>query len=240
MPIQYDAPTGVGALNEWGVYGASATDKCQAVLDNDGDSSVVYGVSGGRITTQNFTFPQLVGLTDPVDEIGLMAKARMYANGGGARIFKLISNGVTDTVNYGDNLYALRYSGYQTCIYLPADKSLGAVNGEQGFMCTAAGGPSNAMEIWVTWFYRKVTFSYAATGIGAGDLTHLVSSMVGALIGGNLLLRDMPGLARVLGRVWKGGRNVRLLDHELESAWRAWRTFRHPAFFDLGGSHALV
>lgn len=228
MPVQQDTPTGIGAFNDWGVYGPSATDKVQAVSVDDADSSVIFGVSGGRVTRQSYTFPQLVGVADPVTEIVVVAKARMYMNGGGARVFLLSSNGVDDTNNWGDDLYAYRYQGYQTCTFTPVTVTLAAANGEQGFYCGAAGGPSNPMEIWVTYFYRQVTFTFNVGS--AGDFAHLVSSVLGAAIGANLLLRDMTSISQTMRGIWKDRRCVWLQDHELEPAWRDWQGYRHPVF----------
>jgi hypothetical protein len=110
-----------------------------------------------------------------------------------------------------------------------AGLALAAVNGSHGIEVSAAGGPSNPVEVWITQLYRQVTFDFSVA-TGAGDFAYLIGSLIGALIGSNVLLRDMPRMARAMARVWRGGRNVRLLDHELEPAWRAWRTFRHPIY----------
>lgn len=228
MPTQSDSPIGVGATNGWGLYGPLATDKLQAVRSNDGDSSVIYGVSGGRLTRQLYTFPLLADVTSPVTAASVSFSAKKYANGGGAQCFY----GVWNSVRMANNRFGLLNSNSYVSTGDSASGSgldLAAVNGQHGVEVTAAGGPRNPVEVWVTHLYRTVTFEFAATS-GAGDFAYLIGSLVGALLGSNVLLRDMPGIARAMARTWRGGRNVRLLDHELEPAWRAWRAFRHPVY----------
>jgi len=228
VPTQNEIPTGVGSTNLWGLYGSKATSKLQAVAGNDGDSSVIYGVSGGRLTRQLYTFPLLAGVTDPVTSAAIRCYAKKYTNGGGAQTFY----GVWDSTRMSTNLFSLL--NYKTYVLAGqaaagAQLALASVNGQHGYEVTAAGGPSNPVEVWITYLYREVTYDFAAA-TSAGDFSYLLGSLIGTLLGGNLLLRDMPGVSRALSRVWRGGRNVRLLDHELEPAWRAWRTFRHPVY----------
>lgn len=219
MPVQTDTPTGIGAIDDWGLWG-SATDKLSAVRTNDGDTSVIYGVSGGRVTSQLFTFPTLVGVTDPVNSASMSCVAREVAPGGGARTFKLQWNSATMATNYGEELH-VRRPDYMTCSDSTTSLALSAVNGDHGVYVTAAGGPSNAVEVWVTYLTRTVDFTYLVGS--TGEFTYLIGSLAGALIGSGLLLREMPALSRCLGR-------FRLRPDEYEPAWREWTAFKHPAF----------
>ena len=100
--------------------------------------------------------------------------------------------------------------------------TLAAVNGQHGMRAKAASG--TGWEVWVTHVYRNVTYAYAGGGGAAisGDtqFAHLLGS-IAAMIGGNLLLREMPAVSRALG-------NIRLLPREYEQAWREWRAYKHP------------
>lgn len=228
MPTQVDIPTGVGSVNLWGVYGPAAKNKVQAVSSNDGDASVIFGVSGGRLTRQLYTFPLLAGVADPVTAASINYAAKKYANGGGAQKFYGVWNGTRMSTNRFGLLNTSTYTAIADSTS-GAGLALSAVNGHHGVDIEAAGGPSNPAEVWITYMYRLVTYTFAST-TSAGDFAHLVGSLIGAALGANILLRDMPGIAQAMARVWKGGRNVRLLDHELEPAWQAWRAFRHPAY----------
>ncbi len=232
MPIQTDAPTGIGSPSLWGLWG-SASDMMDAVATNDGDTKVIYGVSGGRLTTQLYTFPAIAGVTDPVTAASLGIYARKYANGVGGQAFY----GLWNSSRTGTNLFpTLTFDSYALNTVAAATLTLAAVNGQHGFETWAAGGPRNPVEIWVTQFYRTVNYSFIAGT--TGDFGYLIGSLVGALVGSNLLLSEMPALARAMARVWRKGQNLRLRADELEPAWRAWRGSRFPTYC-FGGLDAL-
>jgi hypothetical protein len=98
--------------------------------------------------------------------------------------------------------------------------TVAAVNGEHGFQMSAAGGPANQWEVWVTQFYRTVDYTYPAGN--AGEFAHLIGSVMAAL-GANLLTRDMLALARSIYRRTR----VLIKPSEYEEALRAWRREKH-------------
>jgi hypothetical protein len=179
MPTQIDTPIGVGADNYWGLYGPGATDKLQAVRTNDGDTSLIYGVSGGRLTKQTYTFPVLANVVDPVTSAGVGAYAKKYTNGGGAQSLYTVWNNARMPTNL---YFMINYSAY-TLIgenTSGAGLALAAVNGSHGIEVSAAGGPSNPVEVWITQLYRQVTFDFSVA-TGAGDFAYLIGSLIGAL-----------------------------------------------------------
>jgi hypothetical protein len=209
MPTLIDHPTDVGATDEWGLFG-SAGSKMEAVASNDGDASIIYATTGGTTPRQLFRFSPIGGVTDPVTSASLVMVGRVFTPGGGANEIVPVWNSVRGAVNFWTSFAAL--SVYTTMTHTVAAPTVAACNGEHGIDIHAAGGPTNKFEFWVTELRREVALDFSA---GAGDsFAHLIGSLVGALIGSNLLLRDMYRLP--LGN-WK------LLPHEYEPAWRAWR-----------------
>jgi hypothetical protein len=221
MPTQVDTPIAVGATSNWGLYGSGATSAVVAVQTNDGDTSVIYASSGGAVVQQLYQFPQLVGVADPVTSASLTAVTREYLPGAGGRDYRFLWNS-TEVGPNQTGMHAAR-PNYVSNTYAATgtELAISAVNGEHGLQFKAAGGPSNKAEYWVTQFYRTVVFEY---GLGnAGEFAYMVGSLVGALVGGNLLLREMPALSRFMGR-------IRLSPDELLPAWIAWTEYRHPVY----------
>ena len=223
MPSQRDVPSGIGATNDWGLYGPGAVNQVQAVAVDDGDNSVVYAASGGAHVRELYTFPALIGCTDPVTSASLSVVTRQYAKGGGGREYYLVWNSTQIVANRAPEVYAVK-PAYTTMTYNAAagTLALAVVNGQHGMEFWAAGGPSNKAEYWVTHVYRDVTYAYASATTGDTQFAHLLGS-IAACIGANLLLREMPAVSRALGK-------IRLLPDEYERAWRAWREYKHPAW----------
>lgn len=218
MPVQTDAPIATGAVGDWGLYG-SAPNKPAAVAVNDGDSSVIYASSGGRVVWEQMQFPTLAGLTDPVTAASITAITRCYLIGGGGRTFCAVWNGIEVGLNRQQEV-RLAMPNYVTVTYPAAgaaELALSAVNGEHGFMFSAAGGPSNKAEYWITQLYRTVDFDYLAGN--AGEFAYQMASLAGLFIGANLLFREMPALARFLWR--RAGYLIK--PEEYEVAFRAWK-----------------
>jgi hypothetical protein len=217
MPTQVDTPSGTGSYNQWGLWGPGAANKVQAVSSNDGDTSVVYAASGGREVIDQYNFPLLAAVTDPVASASITARTKMHLLGGGGRSYYMRWN----NTQVGSNRQVeVRWApGYINISYSAAgaELALAAVNGQHGMKFSAAGGPSNKAEFWVTHLYRTVTFTYGTSD--AGEFAHLVGSIAGAAIGSGLLFREMPALGRY---IWERGR-VLIHPHEHELAWRAWR-----------------
>lgn len=219
MPVQTDTPSGLGATDDWGLWG-SAANKMLAVATDDGDTSVIYASSGGALVIQLFTFPQLLGVADPVNAASLTAVTRQYLVGAGGRGYSIYWNSTQIAVNRAAEVDAVA-PAYLSVTYNAAGATLGlaVVNGQHGAGFTAAGGPSNKAEYWVTHLYRTVDYTFSAGS--AGEFAHLIGSLIGPLIGAGLLLRDMPALSRRLGR-------IRLRPDEYEAAWRDWQAYKHP------------
>jgi len=213
MPVQTDTPSGIGATDDWALYG-SAANKLDAVATDDGDTSIIYAASGGALILQLFTFPSLLGVVTPVTAATLVCRVRRYLSGAGGRGFSAWWDSVQDGTNH-EATVNVAGGAYVTITFTAAGGQLAltSVNGQHGWIFTAAGGPSNKAEYWITQTYRTVTFTYN-TG-SAGNYAHLIGSLVGGMIGGNLLLREMGAVSRAMGR-------VRLLPEELEPAWRDW------------------
>jgi hypothetical protein len=208
MPTLIDHPTDVGATDEWGLFGAAGS-KMEAVAANDGDASVIYADTGGLTPRQLFRFSPIGGATDPVTSAAIVMVCRVVTPGGGANIIKAVWNSVAHATNHWTSFSDL--SAYKTMTSSVAAPTVAACNGEHGIEIFAAGGPTNQFELWCTELHREVALDFSA---GAGEsFAHLIGSLVGALIGSNLLLRDMSRLP--LGR-W------RLEPHEYEPAWREW------------------
>jgi hypothetical protein len=217
MPTQTDYPIGVGATDNWGLWGGAS--KMVAVTSDDGDSTFILADSGGFLYTQLFTFPLLVGVGDPVTSATLNAKMRAVRNGGGAQSLYFVWNSVRTGANQWSSVGVRPdYASVSITVAAPA---LSAVNGQHGCELEAAGGPSNKCEVWTTLFYRTVTYTYLTSG--GGEFAYLVGSLLGACIGANLLLSEMPALNAAL---WEK-RHVRLLQEEIEPAWRAWTAQKH-------------
>lgn len=221
MPTHTDYPSGVAAENDWGLEGVAS--KLLAMSGDDADAGIVYADSGGRHNIERYTFPPLLGVTDPVTAASITAKVREAAPGAGGRSFYFHWNSVVGGTNFGSTIHAARPS-YVTPSRAAAggELALAAVNGEHGFEMYAAGGPSQKWEVWCTLCYRSVTFTYA--GGSADHFGHLIGSVIGA-IGAGLLLREMPALARAIRR--KTG--TLILPHEYETALLAWQRERHMA-----------
>jgi len=220
MPLQTDYPSGLPAdhsADQWGLEGAP--NKLQAVAANDGDSSIVYADSGGAVRVQRFAFPLIAGVGDPVNGANLYAYAREYAPGVGGRSFQLLWDSAIVGANKAAEIHTARPS------YVLVSHSVGAVavatvNGEHGFQMTAAGGPTQKWEVWVTQFYRTVDYTYPAGD--AGEFAHLIGSLL-ATIGATLLKRDMMALARsIYSRT-----GVLIKPSEYEDALRAWGREKH-------------
>lgn len=224
MPVQTDTPSGIGATDAWGLWG-SAPSKLAAVAGNDGDTSVVYAASGGALVIQLFSFPPLLGVADPVNAASLTAVTRQYLAGAGGRGYSLYWNSTQIAVNRAAEVDAVK-PAYLAVTYNAAGANLvlATVNGQHGMGFTAAGGPSNKAEYWVTHVYRTVDFTYASGS--SLEFAHLIGSLAAGVIGSGLLLSEMPHLSRYMGRT----RGVWLLPEELEPAWRAWHAQKRAAY----------
>lgn len=217
MPLQTDYPTGLGSEDKWGLEGAAS--KLVAVGSNDGDSSIVYADSGGAVIVQRFTFPLVKGVADPVNDADLYCRAREFAPGVGGRLFYFQWNSAVSGADKSTEIRTAR-PNYALLTTSLGAVTLAAVNGEHGFQMTAAGGPSQQWEVWVTEFYRTVDFTYPAGD--AGEFAHLIGSLAAA-IGANLLLREIPELARRIA-VRTG---LLIKPSEYREALAAWRAERH-------------
>jgi len=215
MPVQVDTPINTGTLSQWGLWG-SAPSKVAAVATNDGDTSIVYASSGGRLVQDDYIFSEILGVTDPVNSASLTAISRRYLKGVGGRSYWIRWN----RTQVGTNRQAeVGEASYVTITYNAAGGTLAlaAVNGQHGMEFSAAGGPSQKAEYWVTHLYRTVDFTYSA---GSADAFAYNLGSLAALIGGNLLLQHMPGISGLLGR-------IRLRPDEYEPALRAWNAQKH-------------
>jgi hypothetical protein len=218
MPVQSDVPIGVGPLTDWGLWGPAAVNKVQAVSVHDGDDSVIYAASGGRLVREAMEFPTLSGVTDPVNVAAITCFAREYAKGGGGRGFFAMWNSNVVGANREAEVHVANpnYVGVN-CPVVGADLALAAVNGYHGFQFSAAGGPSNMAEFWISQMYRTVDYTYLAGA--AGEFAYHIASLVGAFIGGNLLFREMPALSRFIWR--RAGYLIKPSEYEI--AYRAWK-----------------
>jgi hypothetical protein len=216
MPTQVDTPIATTATNDWGSSGAA--NKMLAVATDDANRSFIYASSGGRNVKQHFAFPPYSAIVDPVNSASLTARARRYLKGGGARTFYLRWNGADVGTNWAARVNAV-YPNYRTATeaLAGANLALAAVNGEHGCRFSAAGGPSNKGEYWVTHLYRTIDFDYPSGS--ADSFAHNIATWAGLAIGAGLLLREMPALAAY---IWARGR-ILLRPDEYERAWRAWK-----------------
>jgi hypothetical protein len=226
MPVQTDTPIGVGSPNQWGLWG-NAPDKVAAVQTSDGDTSVIYAFSKGAEKIQLYTFSPIVGVADPVTSASITARARQYEKGNATRHFFMYWNGAQAGSDFAveigsqDPTYFPGGVGYINCTYNAGAAALSAVNGQHGVYLSAVSG--TGFEAWVTYVYRTVTFGFGGGAFSADtQFAHLIGS-VAALIGGNLLLKEMPALNRALG-------NVKLRKDEYETAWKAWRNHKFPVW----------
>lgn len=221
MPTQVDVPIGIGSRDDWFLEGSPS--KLAAVAGNDGDSGIIFANSGGREFVQLFRFPVLVGVTDPVTSATLHTYARQYDAGIGTRIFYLWWNGVQAGSNWGE-YYNVNYPSYildGVHTVSGPGPALSAVNGEHGFHMRGSGGPDHKWELWLTLFWRTVTYDYAA-GTAGNEFAHLIGS-IAAAIGANLLMRDMPALARTV----QAKTRTLILPGEYAEALAAWKRERH-------------
>lgn len=226
MPVQSDAPTGIAVWDGWGLWG-SAPNKLAAVATSDGDTSVIYAASGGIGVYQGFTFPFLGGIADPVNSAFVAAWTREYAHGAGHNYY-VFFNRVAEAVIGVDPDYApfihAAGGGYSLVGSPPVVATVAACNGVHTLGFHGAGGPSNKAEFWVTQVYRTVDYGLGAGTLDAGPFTQIIASIAGAFIGSGLTLRQMPKLSNFMrkrARKW-------LRPDEYETAWRAWRDYRHP------------
>src|SRR5512143_1480704 len=214
MPVQIDAPSATTPTSYSGLYG-SAPNKIAALATNDGDTSLVYFVSGGRHVDDLYAFPALAGVADPVTAASLTTVIRVYNTGAGGQNYWHMWN----SVGVGTNRWGSFTKAYTTISFSAAGAqlALAAVNGYHGCSFFAAGGPRAAAEVWLTQLYRTVDYNYLAGN--AGEFAYMIGSLAGACIGAGLLFREMPDLARFL---WKRGRYL-IRPDEYEIAYRAWR-----------------
>ena len=221
--IQVDYPSDVGSLSDW-TLGAGAS-KVAAVATDDGDASFLSAASGGRVNSQFFTFPPLVGIADPVAAAALEMGARKSINGSGGQSFFFVWNGVPAGINLWVNL-PVDYS-YVAIPYAAGTPTVAATNGEHGFYMSAAGGPNGSAEIWVTWFRRSVTFVF--TAVDSDGFSYLVGQWIVAALGAGLLLQEMPKVASFLRR-----KGLFLEPSEYAEAFRRIRELTFPQHFVLG------
>lgn len=212
MPVQTDTPDGIGSIDDWGLWG-SAANKIAAVQTHDGDTSVIYGFSKGREVVQLYTFPVILGVADPVTSAKIKCYVREYQPGNATRNFYFYWNSAKLGTNWGETIHIFHSASYGLYEYDAGGASLAAVNGHHGVYMNSVSG--TGWEVWVTQIIREVTFGFSGSAMSADtSFSHLIGS-IAALIGGNLLLSEMPRLNRALGK-------VKLLENELEPAWRAW------------------
>lgn len=224
MPIQVDAPINIGSKDDWGLWGDGApATKMIALATNDGDYTVIWAASGGAWWTQLLQFPAIAGVTDPVTAASITAVTRMEMPGGGGIGFFMYWNGTSLGVNRNVDVVGFEYRPITYTAIAP-HLTLASVNGEHGFLFFAAGGPQNKAEYWVTQAYRTVNYSYLVGD--AGEFAYMIGSLAGAAIGGGLLFREMPGLARY---IWRKARYL-IKPEEYETAWRAWLDAPRRAF----------
>jgi hypothetical protein len=218
MPVQTDYPDAIGNYNDWGLWGA-APDKVTAVRTQDADASVIYGFSRGALVNQTFGFPLILGVTTPVVAASVHCEVREYQPGNASRYFYLMWNGSQAGANLGESIH-LNGGAYTEEIYDAGAASLAAVNGWHGVSMQSVSG--TGFEVWVTRVWRVVEYELTGSASGGSQFAHLIGS-IGAVIGGNLLLREMPKLNQVLG-------NVKLRPNELKPAWRAWKEHKFPVW----------
>lgn len=218
MPVQTDYPIGLGSPAEWKPWGATS-DVVAAVQTADGDTSVVYQFSNGRLFIQLYTFSPILAVADPVNSASISTYAREYQPGNAERFYFHYWNSARSGSNWGEYLHLFNQTSYGIYSYDAGAASLATVNGQHGFEMKAASG--TGWEIWVSACWRTVNYDFGAGGADT-EFSHIIGS-IAALIGGNLLLREMPRLNRVLGR-------IRFRPDEYEPAWRAWRNYRHPVW----------
>lgn len=223
MPTQTDTPIGIGALSDWQL--GAGTSKVSAVETNDGETSFVYASSGGAVRSQLYTFPTLAGISDPVASAALTMSARKSLNGTGGQSFYSVWNSVVGLTNQWGNL-PLDYTFGPTGETF-GTPTLAAVNGQHGFYMSAAGGPSGAAEIWVSYFIRVIGFTFA--DVDSTGFAYLVGSILAA-IGPMLMRREMPALARELRKT----RGLAIHPHELDEAYQRFRALTFPRHFVLG------
>ena len=220
--IQIDSPIEVGASSDWAL-GAGAS-KVAAVATNDGDTSFLSAYSGGRVNTQLFIFPPLVGITDPVTAASLSLIARKGINGSGGQSLFFLWNSVVAGTNQWANL-PTDYT-YVGLPYSAGTPAVAATNGQHGFYMSAAGGPSGGTEIWATMFFRSVTFEF--TAVDSEGFSYLVGQWIVAALGAGLMFREMPKIAAFLRR------NGLLLEpREYAEAFRRIRALTFPQHFVL-------
>ncbi len=216
MPTQVDAPINVGSPTDWGLFG-SAGSKVSAVKNNDGNASIVFASSGGRLVSDDYVFSPLAGVTDPISAASLTAVTRTYLKGAGGRAYFIRWNGVRS----GSNRQAevrLQEPNYVSITYTATggELALASVNGEHGMEFSAAGGPTQKAEYWVTQVFRSTTFGYTA---GSAEGFGYQMGAIAAAIGAGLLMRDMPALAK---RLWTERRFL-IHPEEYGEALRAWQ-----------------
>lgn len=227
MPSQVDYPNGIGQFDESGLWG-SAADKLSAVATNDGDTSVIYFATGGRQVVQNYTFAALLGVSDPVTSASITAIVREYNHGAG-HAFWLVFGAAThaDALSATDQAGSVHGSGgsYTTIAHNAAggQLALSIVNSQHGLDMIGAGGTGNKAEFWVTQFYRTITYGFGAAP-AAGDFTQMTASLVAAVIGSGLSLREMPALSAYMKKTIRKW----FLPEEYEQAWRDIRAYKHP------------
>jgi len=221
--IQIDYPIGIGSQSDWHL-GAGAS-KIEAVATDDGDASFLTAYSGGRVNSQYFTFPPLVGVADPVAAAGLGLGARKSVNGSGGQSFFFVWNGSV----VGSNLWANLPTDYSYIAipYSAGTPTVAATNGEHGFYMSAAGGPEGGAEIWVTWFRREVTFEF--TAVDSDGFAYLAGQWLVAALGVGLLMREMPKVARFLSQ-----KGLRLRTDEYGEAYERIRKLTFPRHCVLG------
>ena len=221
--IQTDAPIEVGAQSDWSL-GAGAS-KVAAVATNDGDTSFLSAYSGGRVNTQLFIFPPLVGIADPVTAATLGLYARKGINGsGGQSLFFLWNSAVVGSNQWSSLPTDYSYIGLP---YNAGTPTVAATNGQHGFYMSAAGGPNGGTEIWATMFSRAVSFEF--TAVDSEGFAYLVGQWIVATLGGWFLLEEMPKVAAFLRR-----NGLFLEPREYAVAYERVRALTFPRHFVLG------
>src|SRR3990172_1140863 len=199
-----DIPNAIGSFDEWSL-GAGAS-KLAALQTNDADTGYIVSLTNGQ--REQVTFPALP--PNPIIISVAVFRATMRASAGSP------TDSVFDGVSY-QSVGSLTGS-YLDYAINAASLVRDTLNGyESGVRVDTSGGNGSRC----TYIVRDVTYSPST-----GGFVFLLGLAL-PLLGANLMLSDMPGIARAVARAERGRIHI-IQPHEYQRHLPEFKYYRWP------------
>ncbi len=175
--------------DQWSVAGGG---KVGAINTNDDDTQYIFDGTNGHKQCYNVTWPTDVGAVNSIkifERVRQTGPDAIHIAGG-------VRNAGGET-NYDPGVLPTNYTNYTSgALARPGGGTWGTADCNNGVtymqFSLGSGGAGNGRA---TWGY--LILDYEPPG---GGFAFLIVSLVGAMLGANLALADMPGIAREVAR----------------------------------------